>query len=101
MKRLLPLLIPLGGGFFFMSSAHAADGQTNVVCAYNHTLGDDAIMMYGKPNEAMWHDFFGNTSTDAFSTYTACAPMSVPPVITKRTPPRTGRPACVCRMDKS
>lgn len=69
MKRLLPLLIPLGGGFFFMSSAHAADGQTNVVCAYNHTLGDDAIMMYGKPNEAMWHDFFGNTSTDAFSTY--------------------------------
>lgn len=69
MKRFLPLLAPLGGIFCFMPSAHAADGQTNVVCGYHHTLGDDAIMMYGKPNEAMLHDFFGNTATDAFSTY--------------------------------
>ena len=26
------------------------------------------IMMFGMPNQAMWHDFFGNTHTDAFST---------------------------------
>jgi hypothetical protein len=35
----------------------------------SHTLGDDAIMMYGMPNQAMWHDFFGNTHTDAVSDY--------------------------------
>lgn len=49
-------------------SAHAGP-QAHVVCAYHHTLGDDAIMMFGKPNQAMWHDFFGNTHTDAVSTY--------------------------------
>ena len=48
--------------------AHAGP-QAQVVCAYNHTLGDDAIMMPGKANEAMWHDFFGNTRTDANSNY--------------------------------
>ncbi|VUS84685.1 hypothetical protein SB6422_02523 [Klebsiella huaxiensis] len=42
-------------------SAHAG--------AYHHTLGDDAIMMFGKPNQAMWHDFFGNTHTEVVSTY--------------------------------
>ena len=41
--------------------------QAHVVCGYSHTLGDDAIMMYGMPNEAMLHDFFGNVQTDAFS----------------------------------
>ncbi|GEM_PF-2747040 len=48
--------------------AHAGP-QAHVVCAYNHTLGDDAIMMFGKVNQAMWHDFFGNTRTDAYSSY--------------------------------
>lgn len=48
--------------------AHAGP-QAQVVCAYNHTLGDDAIMMFGKTNQAMWHDFFGNTRTDAHSSY--------------------------------
>lgn len=59
---LAPLLV--AGAF----SAHAGP-QAHVVCAYHHTLGDDAIMMFGKPNQAMWHDFFGNTHTDAVSTY--------------------------------
>lgn len=49
-----------------MQAAHAAP-QAHVVCGYSHTLGDDAIMMFGMPNEAMLHDFFGNTHTDAFS----------------------------------
>lgn len=48
--------------------AHAGP-QAHVVCGYHHTLGDDAIMMFGKANQAMWHDFFGNTHTDAVSTY--------------------------------
>lgn len=50
-----------------MQAAHAGP-QAHVVCSYSHTLGDDAIMMFGMPNQAMWHDFFGNTHTDAFST---------------------------------
>lgn len=48
--------------------AHAGP-QAHVVCGYHHTLGDDAIMMFGKANQAMWHDFFGNAHTDAVSTY--------------------------------
>lgn len=48
--------------------AHAGP-QAHVVCATSHTLGDDAIMMYGMPNQAMLHDFFGNTHTDAWSDY--------------------------------
>ena len=44
---LAPLLV--AGAF----SAHAGP-QAHVVCAYHHTLGDDAIMMFGKPNQAMW-----------------------------------------------
>ncbi|QLK60457.1 DUF1996 domain-containing protein [Enterobacteriaceae bacterium Kacie_13] len=50
-------------------AAHADNYQTSVQCSYHHTLGDDAIMMFGMPNQAMWHDFFGNTSTDASSSY--------------------------------
>lgn len=50
-----------------MHAAHAGP-QAHVVCGYSHTLGDDAIMMFGRPNEAMLHDFFGNTRTDAGST---------------------------------
>lgn len=51
---------------FTIHAAHAAP-QAHVVCGYSHTLGDDAIMMYGMPNEAMLHDFFGNVQTDADS----------------------------------
>ncbi|MFM0734484.1 DUF1996 domain-containing protein [Paraburkholderia sediminicola] len=49
--------------------AYADNYQTSVRCAYSHTLGDDAILMFEMPGHAMWHDFFGNTSTDASSTY--------------------------------
>ncbi|WP_225758382.1 DUF1996 domain-containing protein [Leclercia sp. Marseille-Q4284] len=55
--------------------AHAGP-QAHVVCAYNHTLGDDAVMMFGKVNQAMWHDFFGNTRTDAFSSYASLRKQS-------------------------
>nr|WP_304185364.1 DUF1996 domain-containing protein [Hafnia alvei] len=49
--------------------AYADNYQTSVNCAYSHTLGDDAILMFGMPGRAMWHDFFGNQKTDAYSTY--------------------------------
>jgi hypothetical protein len=47
--------------------AVANAGQFNVLCAYSHTLPDDPIMFPGKPVQSMVHDFFGNTSTDAFT----------------------------------
>ena len=70
MKTTLRVLVPLAGLFALTPLAsHAASGQSNVSCSYSHTLGDDAILMFGMPNHAMLHDFFGNTSTDAYSTY--------------------------------
>jgi hypothetical protein len=49
-----------------MGCAHANQFNTN--CTYSHTLPDDAIVYPGKPGEAMVHDFFGNTNTNALST---------------------------------
>ncbi|MFM0203148.1 DUF1996 domain-containing protein [Paraburkholderia fungorum] len=49
-------------------AAHAGSGFA-VRCTYSHTRPDDSIVHPGKPGQAMVHDFFGNTSTDAYSTY--------------------------------
>lgn len=64
---LLRSLIPVVTGLSALSAW--AGPQADVDCAYHHTAGDDAIMMYGMPNHAMLHDFFGNTHTDAYSDY--------------------------------
>lgn len=52
---------------FIAGVAHA--NQFNAQCAYSHTLPDDSIVHPGKPGQAMMHDFFGNSNTDAYSTY--------------------------------
>jgi hypothetical protein len=39
-----------------------------VNCFYSHRLKDDPIVFPGTPGAAHMHDFFGNRSTDAFST---------------------------------
>jgi len=39
-----------------------------VVCAFSHRLADDPIVHPGRPGGAHQHDFWGNSSTDAFST---------------------------------
>lgn len=69
-KRSRALLFAVGSLSLIPFVSYADNYQTSVQCAYSHTLGDDAIMMFGMPGHAMWHDFFGNTSTDASSTYT-------------------------------
>jgi hypothetical protein len=48
--------------------AHAGN-EFSVNCTYSHTLPDDPILYPGQPGAAMMHDFFGNTTTDAYSTY--------------------------------
>lgn len=68
LRKLIAISMLSGAG---IASAHAAERQSNVVCSYHHTAGDDAIMMHGMPGMAMLHYFFGNTSVDAFSNYNA------------------------------
>src|SRR5438445_6475684 len=43
-------------------------GSFGVFCSYSHSLKDDPIMDPGMPGAAHMHDFYGNTTTDAFST---------------------------------
>lgn len=43
-------------------------GQFVLRCLYSHSAMDDPIMAPGQPGAFHMHDFFGNTSVDAFST---------------------------------
>lgn len=43
-------------------------GQIVTECAYSHSAPDDPIVSPGLPGESHEHDFFGNVTTDAFST---------------------------------
>lgn len=52
------------------SQAHATD-EFIVQCAYSHSAPDDPIVFPGQPGASHMHDFMGNTTTDAFSTYTS------------------------------
>lgn len=62
------LTIGMAGGLPLSTFAVQPSGpQADVQCHYSHTLADDAIMMPGEAGMAMWHDFFGNTATDANS----------------------------------
>lgn len=59
-------------GITTTQSAAEARGQTfgsiQVVCRSSHTSSDDPIVYPGQPGAAHQHDFFGNRSTNAFST---------------------------------
>ena len=50
-------------------AAYASKGQFHVSCAFSHAATDDPIVFPGQPGAGHLHDFFGNTSTNAFSTY--------------------------------
>ena len=51
--------------------AVAAEGEAlfRVPCAFSHRAADDPLVHPGRPGAAHLHDFFGNRTTDAFSTY--------------------------------
>jgi hypothetical protein len=42
--------------------------QFLTTCSFSHSLPDDPIVHPGKPGASHLHEFFGNTTTDAFST---------------------------------
>lgn len=54
--------------FMLAAGAAHAGNSFNVKCTYSHTLADDPIVYPGKVG-GMVHEFFGNTSTNANSTY--------------------------------
>jgi arabinan endo-1,5-alpha-L-arabinosidase len=51
------------------ASPALADTTFKVDCAYSHTAADDPIVYPGQPGASHLHDFFGNASTNAYSTY--------------------------------
>jgi hypothetical protein len=56
----------LGG--FPASGAEASSPNFVSKCDYSHSAPDDPIVFPGQPGASHRHDFFGNRSTDAFST---------------------------------
>ena len=50
------------------SSADVGDIGWTSVCNYSHSLMDDPIVYPGQPGVSHLHDFYGNTTTDAYST---------------------------------
>jgi hypothetical protein len=68
----LPLLGCLG---LFAWLAIAASAQATdhfiVQCSYSHSLPDDPIVYPGQPGASHLHDFVGNATTDANSTYSS------------------------------
>jgi hypothetical protein len=53
------------------ASAVATQGQFVIRCPYSHTLGDDPIVHPGHAGASHLHDFFGNTTVNAESTFTS------------------------------
>src|SRR5438552_4669667 len=50
------------------SSADGTDVGWTSVCNYSRSLMDDPIVYPGQPGVSHLHDFYGNTTTDAYST---------------------------------
>jgi Domain of unknown function (DUF1996)/Beta-propeller repeat len=67
-RRAFGLLLPLA--LLAPSPAEGASGIGQFVlrCGYSHTLADDPIVFPGRPGASHLHDFFGNTTVNAFST---------------------------------
>ena len=50
------------------SSADVGDIGWTSVCDYSHSLKDDPIVYPGQPGVSHLHDFYGNSTTNAYST---------------------------------
>jgi hypothetical protein len=56
-----------------LATPASASVNFNINCKYTRTLSDDPIVFPGQPGASHSHDFFGNKTTDAFSTYQTLA----------------------------
>ncbi|MFD1787045.1 DUF1996 domain-containing protein [Sphingomonas floccifaciens] len=53
------------------NEAPGVEGAFRFICAPSHNAYDDPIVFPGQPGKSHLHTFFGNTGTDANSTYTS------------------------------
>lgn len=67
-RRALGLLLPLALLAPTPAQGESRIGQFVLRCTYSHTLMDDPIVFPDQPGASHSHDFFGNTTVDAFST---------------------------------
>lgn len=63
------ILLGLGVLLILGSLATPASAQFSINCKHSHSLMDDPIVFPGLPDASHLHEFFGNRSTNAFSTY--------------------------------
>jgi hypothetical protein len=77
-RLLLSLIIVavLAAGLPEARGAPATKGGFIVSCDYSHTATSDPIVFPGQPGASHSHDFFGNESTNAYSTYTSMVAAS-------------------------
>lgn len=62
-------LVLLGALVMIAALAQPANASFQIVCGFSHKLMDDPIVHPLDPGASHEHTFFGNTSTDAASTY--------------------------------
>jgi hypothetical protein len=94
------LVIILGALLIFeiLPSAHAA-GQTFFTdCLPSHRAPDDPIAYPKQPGASHLHDFIGNTTTNAFSTYAGCS-QAARTFRSREIRQRIGRRRCCASME--
>jgi hypothetical protein len=70
MRRLVPALLCAALVLAVVPVAQAGtEGKFLARCGYSHSRQDDPIVRPGKPGQSHLHDFLGNATTTAFSTY--------------------------------
>lgn len=68
MRKLLAALVLVGALILPVNVAQAATPRFQIRCETSHVAQEDPIVSRGVPS-AHLHEFFGNTTTNAFSTY--------------------------------
>lgn len=69
MRLLLATFVLAAAVLTFATSASALPIRSfDTGCPFSHSLSDDPILFPGQPGASHLHDFYGNTTTDAFST---------------------------------
>ncbi len=73
MRRIIFVLSFSAISLACLSSAAAADDSVGwvVECGFSHRLSDDPIVFPGSPGASHRHDFFGNVTANAASTYSS------------------------------
>jgi hypothetical protein len=72
MRRLpaLVIVVALTIGIVPLSAPPAlASARFHIECDFHHLKRDDPIAHHGHPGMSHLHEFFGNTSTNAYSTW--------------------------------